>query len=108
MRVLLDTGVPRAIASALHGHTVRESRELGWDELKNGDLLDAAEAAGFEVFVTTDKNIRYQQNLSKRKISIVVLGKGRWRLIRPILSKVVAAVNAATPSSFTEVVIPDE
>jgi|SRR5580693_7606163 hypothetical protein len=101
MRVLLDTGVPRAIASALHGHTVIESRSLGWDELKNGDLLDAAESAGF-------KNIRYQQNLSKRKISIVVLGKGRWRLIWPMLSQVVAAVNTATPGSFMEVGIPDE
>ena len=108
MRVLLDTGAPRAIASALLGHTVAESRSLGWDELKNGELLDAAESAGFEVFVTTDKNIRYQQNLSKRRISLVVLGKGRWRLIRPMLSQVVAVVNAATPGSFMEVGIPDE
>jgi hypothetical protein len=108
MRVLLDTGAPRGIASALHGHAVTESRSLGWDELKNGDLLDAAESAGFEVFVTTDKNIRYQQNLSKRQISIIVLGRGRWRLIRPMLSQVVAAVHAAVPSSFTEVGIPDK
>jgi hypothetical protein len=107
MRVLLDTGAPRGIAPALHGHTVTESRSLGWDELKNGDLLDAAESARFEVFVTTDKNIRYQQNLSKRKISIVVLGRGRWRLIRPMLSQVVAAVDAATPGSFSEVGIDD-
>jgi hypothetical protein len=108
MRVLLDNGAPRGIASALQGHTVTESRSLGWDELKNGDLLDAAEAAGFEVSVTTDKNIRYQQNLSRRKISIVVLGRGRWRLIRGVLSQVVAAVNAATPGSFMEVGAPDE
>ena len=108
MRVLLDTGAPRGIASALRGHTVTESRSLGWDRLRNGDLLDAAESAGFEVFPTTDKNIRYQQNLSKRKILIVVLGRGRWRLIRPVLPRVVAAVNAAAPGSFTEVVIPDK
>jgi len=108
MRVLLDTGVPRGVSSVLHRHTVTESRSLGSDELQNGDLLDAAESAGFEVFVTTDKNIRYQQNLSKRKISVVALGRGRWRLIRPMLSQVAAAVNAATPGSFTEVGIPDE
>jgi hypothetical protein len=108
MRVLFDSRSPRAIASALHDHTVTESRSLGWEELKNGDLLDAAESAGFDVFVTTDKNIRYQQNLSKRKISLVVLGRGRWRLIRPVLSQLVAAVNGATPGSFTEVNIPDE
>jgi hypothetical protein len=107
MRVLLDTGAPRGIVSALHGHTVTESRSLGWDELKNGDLLEAAESAGFEVFVTTDKNIRYQQNLTKRKISIVVLGRGRWRLIRPMMPEVLAAVNAASSGTFVEVFIPD-
>jgi|SRR5580698_7582995 hypothetical protein len=107
MRVLLDTGAPRGIASALHGHVVTESRSLGWDELKNGDLLVAAESAGFEVFATTDKNIRYQQNLSKRKLSIVVLGRGRWRLIRSMMVEVLAAVNAARPGTFVEVSIPD-
>jgi|SRR5580704_3210036 hypothetical protein len=107
MRVLLDTGVPRGIALALHGHVVTESRSLGWDELKNGDLLEAAESAGFEVFVTTDKNIRYQQNLSKRTISIVMLGRGRWRLIRRMMPEVLAAVNAASSGTFVEVFIPD-
>lgn len=106
MLVLLDTSVPRGIISALKGHTVTESRALGWDELKNGDLLDAAESAGFEVLITNDKNIRHQQNLSKRKIAIVVLGRGRWRLIRRVLSDVATAVNAATPGTFTEVEIP--
>jgi hypothetical protein len=78
----------------------------GWDTLRNGELLDAAEAAGFEVFVTTDRNIRYQQNLIKRKIAIVVLGKARWRLIRAKLPEIVDAVDSATPGSFAEVEIP--
>jgi hypothetical protein len=81
MRVLFDNGVPRGVASVLEGHTVEEARDRGWDRLKNGDLLDAAEADGFDVFVTTDRNIRYQQNLSKRKIAIVGLSKGSWPLI---------------------------
>jgi hypothetical protein len=68
--------------------------------------LNHAEAARFEVLVTTDKNLRYQQNLTTRKIAIVVLGKGRWTLIQPQVAKVVAAVNAATPGSFAEVEIP--
>ena len=71
-----------------------------WDTLRNGELLDAAEAAGFEVFVTTDRNLRYQQNLTGRKIAIVVLGKGRWRLIKPRLPAITAAVAAATDGSF--------
>ena len=107
MRVLFDNGTPRGIAAALPGHTVEEVRSRGWDTLRNGELLDTAEAAGFDVFVTTDRNIRHQQNLTGRKIAIVVLSKGRWRLIRSRLDQVVAAaIAAATPSSFTEVEIP--
>jgi hypothetical protein len=107
MLILLDNAVPRGIRQYLSGHIVTECRDRGWDTLSNGELLTAAEAAGFEVLVTTDKNIRYQQNLTGRKIAIVVLGEGRWRLIKPILANVRAAVNAATPGSYTEVKIPD-
>jgi hypothetical protein len=62
-------------------------------------LLREAEAAGFDLLVTTDKNLSYQQNLKRRKIALVVLGLGRWSLIRHHVSEVVAAVNAATPGS---------
>jgi GNAT superfamily N-acetyltransferase len=106
MRVLFDNGTPRGIAKALLGHTVQEARSQGWDTLRNGELLDAAEAAGFEVFLTTDRNIRFQQDLTDRKIAIVVLNKGRWRLIRSRLPQIVATVSAATPGSYIEVEIP--
>ena len=69
-------------------------------------LLDAAEAAGFELFVTADKNIRYQQNLTGRKIAIVVLGNAQWPILRRHVERVVAAVNAATPGSYAEVDVP--
>jgi hypothetical protein len=106
MRILFDNGTPRGVAGALSGHTVEEARSHGWDTLRNGELLDAAEAAGFEVFLTTDRNIRHQQNLAGRKIAVVVLGKGRWRLIGNRLPEIAAAVAAATPGSFTEIEIP--
>jgi len=106
MRVLFDNGTPRGVANGLPGHTVEECRAYGWDTLRNGELLDAAEAAGFDVFVTTDRNIRYQQNLTQRTIRIVVLGKGRWRLIKNRLPEIAAAVATATPGSVTEVEIP--
>ena len=61
MRILFDNGTPRGVASALVGHTVEEARSRGWDTLRNGELLDAAEAAGFDLFLTTDQNLRYQQ-----------------------------------------------
>lgn len=106
MRVLFDNGTPRGVASALSDHKVEEARSRGWDAFRNGELLDAAEAAGFQVFVTTDRNIRYQQSLAGRKIAIVVLGKGRWRLIRKRLPEIAMAVAAATPGSFLEIEIP--
>ena len=106
MRILFDNGTPRGVAAALTDHTVEEARARGWDTLRNGELLDAAEAAGFNVFVTTDRNIRFQQNLSGRKIAIVVLGKGRWRLIKQRLPHIAAAVAVATRGSFAEVEIP--
>jgi hypothetical protein len=106
MRVLLDNGTPRGVAAALSDHTVEETRSRGWDALGNGELIDAAEAAGFDVLVTTDRNIRYQQNLTGRKIAIVVLGKGRWRLIKNRLPEIATAVAAADPGSVVEVEIP--
>lgn len=106
MRVLFDNGTPRGVAVALSDHTVEEARSRGWDTLRNGELLDVAEAAGFDVFVTTDRNIRHQQNLTGRRIAVVVLGRGRWRLIRAKLREIAAAIATATPGSFTEVEIP--
>ena len=74
MRVLFDQATPVPIRAFLDQHSVSTASQQGWDKLKNGDLLTAAENAGFEVFLTTDKNIRYQQDLTRRKIAIVVLG----------------------------------
>jgi hypothetical protein len=71
-------------------------------------MLDAAEAAGFDVFVTTDRNIRYQQNLSGQSIAVVVLGRGRWRLVRTRLREIAAAIETVTQGAFTEIEIPDE
>ena len=61
MRILFDNGTPRGVAAALREHTVEEARQRGWDTLRNGELLDSAEAAGFDVLVTTDRNIPYSR-----------------------------------------------
>jgi hypothetical protein len=84
--ILLDNNVPRGLARALTGHVVMEARDRGWATVKNGVLLSAAEEARFEVLVTADKNIRYQQNLEGRKIAIVVLTQLRWGLVRKMLT----------------------
>lgn len=74
--------------------------ELGWSTLKNGDLLAAAESNGFEVFVTTDTNLAYQQNLSNRKIAIVVLSTTSWPRIQKSVAVIVSAIDAARPNSY--------
>jgi hypothetical protein len=106
MRILFDHGTPRGIAQALAGHEVTEAIERGWESISNGELLTKAEAAGFELLLTTDKQIRYQQNLKGRKIAIVVLGNSAWRMARKHLDRIAAVVNAATAGSYAEVEIP--
>ena len=106
MLILFDHGTPRGIARFLPNHTVIRARQRGWDQLSNGDLLAEAERAGFEVFLTTDKNIRYQQNLVGRRIAVVVLSAPQWPLVRLQVAEIAAAVNAATPGSYVEVGIP--
>ena len=107
MLVLFDQGTPVPIRPFLKEHIVQTAAERGWDTLENGELLKAAEAAGFDVLVTPDKNIRYQQNLTVRTIALVVLGNPRWPVLRLHVKRVVAAVNGATPGSYTEVEIAE-
>lgn len=106
MLILFDQATPVPIRAFLKDHTVETAAQRGWDRLKNGELLTAAEAAGFQVFVTPDKNIRHQQNLAARQISIVVLGNPQWPQLRNYVHLVVLAIEAAKPSSYTEVEIP--
>ena len=106
MLILFDHGTPSGIAGSLSSHEVTEARERGWDRISNGELLEAAEAGGFDLLLTTDKRIRYQQNLTGRKIAIVVLGNSQWRVVRLYLDRVALAVNRATPGSYAVVDIP--
>jgi hypothetical protein len=88
------------------GHEVTFARRIGWHELGNGELIKKAEEAGYDVLLSTDKNIQYQQNLTGRKIAIIILGNQQWPLVRLHLDKIAAAVDAATPGDFAEVDIP--
>ena len=106
MLIIFDQATPVPIRPYLEDRTVRTAAQQGWDKLGNGDLLTAAEEAGFDLLLTTDKNMRYQQNLAGRKIAIVVLGQQQWPQLRPHIQRVVEAVNAATPGSYAEVEIP--
>ena len=100
MKVLFDQGTPVPLKNHFSSHHVSTAYELGWSTLKNGELLAAAEGNGFEVFVTTDTNLAYQQNLSNRKIAIVVLSTTSWPRIQKSVAAIVIAIDAARPNSY--------
>jgi len=105
VNVLFDQGTPAPLRKALANHAVATAFERGWSDLSNGDMLSAAESAGFAVFVTTDKKLKQQQDLTGRAISIVVLLTTSWPRIQRCLDRVVAAVDSAIPGGYVEVPI---
>jgi hypothetical protein len=106
VRVLFDQGTPAPLRHLLPGHLVSTAYELGWSTLKNGELLVAAEAQRFEVLLTTDTSLKYQQNLATRTIAIVVLSTTSWPRIKLAVESVATAVNAAKPGTYCEVSVP--
>jgi hypothetical protein len=105
--VLFDHGTPKGRIRALPGHTVHTAQAKGWDTLSNGELLKAAESAGIDVLLTTDRRIRYQQNLTAQRIALVVLtGSTKWSRVRRQVDRIAAAVAVATAGSYSEVEIP--
>ena len=88
------------------GYTVRTTEDEGWSGLSNGDLLSAAERAGFDVMLTADRRIRYQQNLAGRRLALIVLSSPAWPVVKDHISAVKASIDAATPGSYQEVDLP--
>ena len=86
MRVLFDHNVPYNLKAFLHRHSVSTSAEMGWSELMNGKLIGAAEQNGFDVFVTCDQDIFYQQNILSRRIAIVEISKNNWPSVEPAVA----------------------
>ena len=103
MKILFDTCVPRPLRRELPSHSVVRAQEQGWGELRNGDLLNVAEHAAFDLFVTSDKNLRYQQHLSGRRIAILVLPSNAWPTLREMASAIAAAVDAMQPGEYREI-----
>ena len=106
MRVLFDQGTPVPLRTFLPTHEVETAYERGWSTLENGQLLVTAEQEEFQVLVTTDMNLRYQQNLDARTIAIVVLTTPSWPRIKEMVASVVSAVDAAVSGGYVEVEIP--
>lgn len=105
MKVLFDQGVPVPLRRELRGHVIDTLFERGWSHLANGKLLDSAEADGYDSLVTTDQNIKHQQNLAGRSIAIVVLLSTAWPKLRRRIPEIAAVIDRAKPGALIEVPI---
>ena len=99
-----DQGTPAPLREALAAHSVETAYERGWSSLSNGDLLTAAEDAFFDVLVTTDQNLRYQQNVQTRQVAILVLPTTRWPIIQQHVLEIVTAISSIRPGEFRQLV----
>ncbi len=105
MRILFDHDVPAPLRRYLFGHHVDTAREKGWERLDNGDLLDQAEGENYEVFVTADQSIRYQQNLYGRRIAVLVLLDNLWPNVRQKTTDVQELLDLLQPGEYRELEI---
>jgi predicted nuclease of predicted toxin-antitoxin system len=103
VKILVDTNTPATLARSLSGHQVTRTGELGWQSLANGALLDAAEKAGFDVLVTCDQNVRYQQNFTDRKLAVVILSTNHWPTLRPVAARIASVVDFMQRGQVTNV-----
>jgi hypothetical protein len=106
IRILLDQNAPLGLRRLLSGHDVVTAARLGWSTIQNGDLIRAAEEAGFAVLITCDRNIRHQQNLAGRQLELIELTTNQWATIRDNIADVLAVVETATPGSYATVRFP--
>jgi len=103
VKVLFDANTPAPLARFLRGHEVVRADELGWQGLENGALLDAAEQAGFDLLLTCDQNVRYQQNLVNRKLAMVVLSSNHWPTLRRVAARIATAVDFVQTGQIVKV-----
>ena len=105
MNILLDECTPRALKKRLPHLAIRTVQEMGWSGVKNGKLLALADPQ-FDVFITTDKNLRYQQNLARLKLAIVLLPTNRVRVVIALIPKIEEVLKTIQSGEFIEIAMP--
>ena len=105
MKILFDQGTPVPLRQHLAGHLVDTASERGWSGLSNGDLVENAVQESYEILVTTDQNMRYQQNLTGRRLAVVVLLSTAWPNIQLRIEEIRTVLDATSPGEFREVPI---
>ena len=106
MRILLDQNTPAPLRYALLGHQVETAFERGWSELSNGKLIAEAESAGFDVLITSDQSIPYQQNWTGRRLGLLLLSTNDWTRIRKFKERILEAINSMERATCVSVEIP--
>jgi predicted nuclease of predicted toxin-antitoxin system len=106
LKILLDECVPWPVHTFLPGHGCKTAQQMGWAALENGDLISAAAAAKFDLFITCDQNIRYQQNLKSREIAILELSTNNFRKIERVAAVLQETVERIGPADFLQLQIP--
>jgi hypothetical protein len=107
LRIVFDKNVPVGVRRFLPEHDVRTFEQMQWHpQLENGDLLTAAEAAGFDLMITADQNIPYQQNLAGRKLALIVFGSNIWPVVRDHQATIAASAAVMTPGSYCFIEMP--
>jgi predicted nuclease of predicted toxin-antitoxin system len=109
VKILLDHNLDWRLKRHLPGHEAASANEMGWEDLRNGELLSRAEGAGFEVLLTGDANLNYQQNLSGRSIALVVIRAfdNRRKTHIPMMPEVLGVIEAIQPGQVVEVLHAD-
>jgi hypothetical protein len=108
MKIILDESVPQKLRLLIEGgHTVVSTWFQGWSGLKNGALLIAAEEVGFDLFITADQELTYQQNLAGRKMAVLVLSTNNWDFVKAGIAEIMTTIEAVMPGSYSEVKIPE-
>ncbi len=107
MRILFDANTPAPLGRFLRGHEVTLADRLGWQGLANGMLLDAAEGAGFDLLLTCDQNLRYQQNFTGRKLAVVVLSSNHWPTLRRVAARIASTIDFAQRGQIIVVEVTD-
>ena len=106
MNILFDQGTPAPLRRAFPNASVETVYERGWSTLQNGELLATAEQAGFDIFISTDQNLKYQQNLTGRHLTIVVLSTTSWPRIRAVSEALRRAVDSLDAGVYYEFTVP--
>lgn len=106
MKILLDHNVPHGLRTELAQHEVHTAAYQGWDELENGDLLEAAASHGYHMLITCDQGIPYEQDLNRYDVTLVTIMNGDWNVIRQNIDRVSERIETAVPGQANPIYFP--